>query len=50
MTRLPTMSSLVRMASRMVMPDWYISAKKLAKRARMIFCRIVPVIGKRSLR
>ena len=43
MTRLPTISSLVLIASSTVMPERYISAKKLAKRARMIFCRIGPM-------
>jgi len=28
-----------------LMPDWYMRAKKFANRARMIFCRIAPVIG-----
>ena len=49
MTRLPTMSSLVRIASSTVMPDSYMSAKNVAKRARMIFWSIVPTIGRRSL-
>ena len=32
------------------MPDWYMSAKKFAKRARMIFCRIGPITGMCSFR
>ncbi len=48
-TRLPTTSSLILMASSTVMPERYIRPKVLVKRDMMIFCRIGPITGIRSL-
>ena len=48
-TRLPAVSSELRTASRMVMPEEYIMAKVLAKRDRMILRSTGPRPGMASL-